>query len=267
MIADQPSDFIVRRVFRVGRVSRADVKQAYPEFSYSKSGYVLRQSLEDWPDALVRDGHSIIASARAPCPEVAGEADLMRALDNGLFDMRFTGFRPEELPTRQIRWSQSAPGRSGVLTAIGRAMVHSTGIEIRYVGMRAGESAGWRKVYPRALEQMGLQWRVVAQCLETERYPIRIFVLPRILDAAVMAERLPADFTPREEESEIQDLRVCFDPRLTEDQRTALASELGLVDGRLRIAKRSRWEFERQYGQNPPNEHVIWPPVQSLEDE
>lgn len=267
VVSDAPNDFVVRRAFRVGRVSRANVNEAYPEFSYSKSGYVLRQSLEQWPRVLVRDGHSIIAATRASCPAVAGEADLMQALDQGLFAMRFTGFRPDELPARQIRWNQSAPGRSGVLMAITRALAHQSGVDIRYVGMREGESARWRKVYPRSLEQMGLQWRLIAQCLETQDYPVRTFVLPRILDAAVMAERLPSDLTVREADLETEALRVSFDPRLTRDQQAALASEFGLVDGRLHIAKRSRWEFERQYGHVAPSEFVIWPPVQDLEDE
>lgn len=266
MISALPEAFILRRAFRFGRVTRKDVQDAYPEFSYSKTGMVLSAVVGDWRAYLQRDGRSVIPTARAQVPAIAGEADLMAALEQGLFDMRYTGFRANELPARQVRWVCSTPQKEGVLTTLTRAIAHERGVEIRYVGLRVGESARWRKVYPLGLEQMGLQWRLVAQCLESEGYPVKVFVLPRILDAVMMAGRPPKGFFPQTDADREVRLSVVFDERLTRDQRRALAGELCLADGRVRLPERSRWEFERQYGHAEPHDHVVWPPVARLEE-
>lgn len=266
MIPVLPEAFILRRAFRFGRVTRKDVQEAYPEFSYSKAGMVLSAAVKDWPAHLQRDGRSVIPTARAEAPAIAGEADLMAALEQGLFDMRYTGFRSTELPVRQVRWVCSVPQKEGVLATLTRAIAQERGAEIRYVGLRVGESARWRKVYPLGLEQMGLQWRLVAQCLESEGYPVKVFVLPRIVDAVVMAGRLPKGFSPQTDADREVLLTVVFDERLTRDQRRALAGELCLTDGRVGLPARSRWEFERQYGHAEPHDQVVWPPVAKLEE-
>lgn len=267
MISDKPDHFILRRAFRLGRVTRGDVQAAYPEFSYSKAGLVLGAAVEDWPEHLERDGRSVVPRARAGPPAVADEGELMAALDQGLFGMRYTGFAQEELPAHQVRWVCSGPRKSGVLLTLGRIMAEKGGAEVCYVGLRAGEAARWRRVFPLALEQMGLQWRLLAQCLESEGYPLKVFVLTRILDAAPMSSRLPRGFAPRADTDRTARYRVRLNPQLTADQQAAVAAELCLEHGRVVISQRSRWEFERQFGHARVHEDAVWPPVDGLEEE
>jgi hypothetical protein len=267
MMTIHPNAFVLRRAFRLGRVLRGDVQDAYPEFSYSKAGLALNAALDAYPEHLERDGRSVVPMTRAETPAVASEADLLETLGNGLFAMRHTGFRPEELPARQIRWSCSMPRKAGVLSAITQTMARRGGLEIRYVGLRVGETGRWRRIVPLSLEQMGAQWRVLAQCLESEGYPIKIFVLSRILDAIPMRARPPEDFTRETDTDTLATFAVTFDERLTADQREVLAAELCLKEGCVQLARRSRWEFERQYGHAPPHQHIVWPPVVRLDEQ
>jgi hypothetical protein len=266
MIADSPETFVLRRAFRIGRVTRGEVQEAYPEHSYSKAGLVLRNALAHWPSLLRRDGRAVVPGARASAPSVAGEADLMEALEMGLYAMRYTGFRPRELPVQQVRWTCSMPSKPGVMTTLTRAVATGAGLEIQYVGLRLGESARWRRVFPLGLEQMGVQWRLVAQSLDDTDYPVRLFVLARIRDAVVMTERLPGDFFAQSESDREVSARLVLDDRLSADQRTALADELCADgEGKVRLLERSLWEFERTYGHAEPHEHIVWPPVARLE--
>lgn len=267
MLTADSTHFVLKRAFRLGRVTRADVRAAYPELGYSTAGLVLRRALSTWPLHLCRNGRSVVPLRRQGPPDAASEGELMRALETGRLEMRYTGFRPEELPMRQVRWVASQPPKSGVLTTIARAIGSEQALELRYVGLRLGESARWRPVYPLGLEQMAQQWRLVAQCLETPGYPVKVFVLSRIFDAAEMAGDLPGDFFAQTDDDRELALKVVFDRRLTEDQKTALSNEFNLQQGRIRLPQRARWEFERQMGHADPHEHVIWPPIEHLEDD
>ena len=93
---------------------------------------------------------------------LADEADLMDALDHGRTGFAQTGLRYAELPVNFSSWSSSLPTGPGALTTIVQACSRKRTAFIRYVGLKAGDVARFRRVYPIALERMGDQWRLVA---------------------------------------------------------------------------------------------------------
>lgn len=262
-----PNDFVLRRAFRFGRVTRSDVIDAFPEFSYSKGGMVLNRCLETHAQALVRVGKSVVPSARATLPAVASEQDLLNALRHGLFEMRFTGLRPEELPIQKAAWLALGPTKPGALLTITHAIAHQSGVEIRYAGLRQGEVARWRQLFPLGLEQVGMQWRLIAQDLLADDFPVKSFVLSRVMDAAPMVERLPKTFVPQSETDRQVTVSVAFDDRLTLDQREVLAHELNIHQGKVTLNARARWEFERQFGGASAHDDVVWPPISVVKDD
>jgi hypothetical protein len=58
--------------------------------------------------------------------------------------------------------------------------------------------------------------------------------------------------------------RLTFDPRLTEDQKSALRREFGIRDGILVIPESQAHSFRRFYTNGMPQEgkpDIVWPPV------
>jgi hypothetical protein len=258
--------FVLRRAVRYGIATRADVREAFGRIGTTKATQALDYSALHWPRTLERTGKAVRLRDDAEIPPEAGEAQLMDCLDNGWLEFRHTGLRPRELPVERVRWTTPQPERPGVLSTVVAAVAHEEILRIRYVGLRENESARWRRVYPVGLERLGEQWRVIAQDLEAEGYPLKTFVLSRILDSEPTAERRPRDMVRLAADDRLVSYPVRLNPKLTEDQRRVLTHELQIENGRVVLPKRGEFEYFRRFADAPVNEDVVWPPLSRDEE-
>lgn len=253
--------FILRRAVRFGSVTRADVLEAFGKIGTTKATQALDHAALLWPKTLLRTGKAVRLRENAEIPPDASELQLIECLDNGQLEFRHTGLRQRELPVERVHWSHPLPQRPGVLSRIVRCIAHEQIIRIGYVGMRETETARWRLVFPIGLERVGEQWRLIAQDLEAEGYPLKTFVLPRILDAENATWRSPPDMIRLAPDDRWTAFPVRLNPRLTEDQRQALTHELGIRNGIVELPRRGAFEFFRHFADEPVREGVVWPPL------
>lgn len=257
----EPDLFVLRRAVRYGVATRADVREAFGKIGTTRASQAMDYAALHWPKTLERTGKAVKLRGGAEIPPEAGEAQLMECLDNGWLEFRQTGLRPSELPVERVRWTTPRPERPGVLSTVVAAIAHEEILRICYVGLRERESARWRRVYPVGLERLGEQWRLVAQDLDAEGYPLKTFVLPRILDAEATTERLPRDMVRLAADNQRVSFPVRLNPRLTEDQRRVLTHELRIENGLVILPKRGEFEYFRRYADEPVNEGIVWPPL------
>lgn len=264
---DEVTYFVLRRAVRYGSVTRSDLLDAFAKLGTTKASLAMDLAAAIWPDALERTGKAVRVREHPKIPPEASEAQLAKCLEQGLLAFKHTGLRESELPVNRVQWTRVLPKTPGVLSALSFALAHEKSLRIRYVGMRQGESARWRLVYPVGLERMGDQWRLLAQDMEEPApCPIKNFVLPRILDAEVVNVKLPKGMIRQSDADKVEALPVRFDERLTDDQREALAHELGIVDGKVKLPSRGVFEYLRRFSDQPPSDEAVWPPIFKLEE-
>lgn len=255
--------FVLKRAVRFGNVTRTDVIEAFDDdFRATTASNLMSEAARQWPDTLERRTHEICLRSGANIPAEAAEDDLMKSLDYGQTEFRTLGLRvPDELDVIFVKWTRSLPQSAGVFSLIVASLVKYQPIELRYVGLRLGEAARWRRILPVTLEKMGDQWRLVGQDLDDENhdYPIRVFVLARILDARVTEPKLPKDIIRQNYSDAVERLRVKLNPAFTEDQQAAIQHELMVYENQITVAKRSVFELLRRFSEVPVSEHAVWP--------
>lgn len=270
-LAYRPPDevclFILRRAVRYGSATRRDVPDAFGKIGTTKATLALDAAAAHWPRTLERTGKGIRLREGAEIPPEASESQLLECLENGWLAFRHTGLRPRELPAERVQWTHNAPRKAGVLATLTHAIVHEQAVRIAYVGLRKDESARWRLLLPVGLERMGDQWRVVAQDLEAEQYPIKTFVLPRIVDAEATNAKLPDDIIRQAGDDRLVKVPIRLNPELTDDQRTVLAHELNIREGAVSLPKRGVFEFLRRFSDQEPSPDAVWPPIFREEEE
>lgn len=199
-------------------------------------------------------------------PEWAGFEALLMETHHGNHPQR-TGLEDHELPVFIPRWTRNTPVDPRALPLILRALRQEHGLRLRYVSLSRGEEGVWRCVYPMGLERMGDQWRLVAQDLGKAGFPLRIFVLARILGVDPEPCDLPKGFS----KSGIHDAEISvpalLNPVLTPDQAIAIVNELGIRDGKITLNRRSLFEFCRRFGAQDLSEKAVWPPLMNTADQ
>ena len=257
--------FVARRAFRFGRVDRADVREAFDLRDAPASG-VLTLAAKQVKE-LERLPRWVAPKPWAHAPAWANAKELMGSIDRGQDDFKTTGLRAHELPVHRVQWSATVPKSTEALNVMLQAIVHSRACAIQYVGMKLGETARWRRVFPLGLERMGDQWRVIAQDLDKEKdgFPVRTFVLARIEDAAEIRDKLPKKFTPAAASDATLKFTPVLDGRYTPDQRRALLHELQVEDGVIHLPWRAEFEFLRRFGEVAASADAVWPPIKQLE--
>lgn len=258
---DEVCLFVLRRAVRFGTVTRRDLLDAFTKIGTTKATQAMDAAVGHWPKALERTGKAVRVRAQPTIPAEASETQLAACLEQGLLEFRYTGLRQRELPVNRVQWTQVQPKTPGVLSKIVFALAHQKPVRICYVGLRQGESARWRLVYPAGLERMGDQWRLLAQDLEVAACPVKTFVLPRILEAEAAAVKLPKGCIRQSEVDKMEILPIRFNEQLSDDQRLAVCHELGIVDNKVELPSRSVFEYLRRFSDQPANEDAVWPPI------
>ena len=272
-------EFVLRRACWYGRVTIRDIQEAFG-VSRQIAALDLGDAVEHWttidPDGSV---HPILMhGTRSVAPvypvrlhEEASPAKMLRLL---AADSPFSvsGLRSNEIDVL-FPVDRTSMIDQDVLAVMLQAVVDKSAqgltprpVVIEYVGMKVGDVYRPRKILPVALDFDGAQTRVYAHDLDSQGvYPIKAFVLARMKSARFGDEALPKDLT-RKGVSNLRTtrLRLTFDPRLTEDQKSALRRELGIRDGVLVLPESLAHSFRRFYTNGMPQDgkpDIVWPPV------
>jgi hypothetical protein len=256
------TDFIVKRAFRAGAVTRGDVILALG-VSTATATRLMSEVVSKRGDILERVRQKIVPRLLAKPPACASEEALLQTLNEGGHDFLLrVGLYENELPVTYVSWTNSAPKKQGILATITEAIRTESYLRIAYVGMREKEEPASRVIVPLGLERMNDQWRVVAQDLGKDGYPIRVFVLSRILDAEkAQLKRRPTGFVHQHQSDAIVPVAVTLNPKLTPLQKEIIADELDIREGKVRLAKRGIFEFKRRFCNEPASPGAIWPPL------
>lgn len=259
---DSATDFIIKRAFRAGTVTRSDVIQALG-VSTATATRLMSEVANKRGDILERVRQKIVPRLLAKPPSFASEEALLQTLNEGDHDflLRF-GLYENELPVTYVSWTNSMPKSPGIIGTIIDAIRTESFIQIAYIGMRENEVPASRLVAPLGLERMNDQWRIIAQDLGKSGYPIRVFVLSRILDAKIAPlKRRPPGFIHQHHSDAITPLTVTLNPRLSPLQKEIISGELNIREDKVHLSKRSIFEFKRRFSNEPVSPGAIWPPL------
>lgn len=255
--------FVLKRAVRCGKVLRSDLIEAFDgDFGETKASALMSEAAGRWPETLERRSHEIVPCANPKIPAKASEEDLMKALDYGQTDYWQIGLKvPDELNVLVVKWTRSLPRQPGAFSVIVSGLIRYQPIELLYVGLRRNEQARWRRVAPLTLEKMGDQWRLIAQDWDDAEkgYPIKVFVLPRILGARPADSTLPPNIIRQGDNDHTVRIPVRLHPDLTPDQQAAICHELMVQDQQITIAQRSQFELLRRFSDIPPRADAVWP--------
>lgn len=263
--------FVLKRAVRFGRVVRGDVIEAFDgDFRATKASALMSDAAARWPETLERRSHEIALRPDPKIPREASEEDLMKSLDYGHTEFRHIGLRvPDELGVLVVKWTCSLPRQPGAFSVIVTGLIRYRPIELLYIGLRKNEHARWRRVLPITLEKMGDQWRLIAQDLDDRdaAYPVKVFVLPRILDARPADPKLPDRIVRQDYSDESARIPIRLHPSLTPDQQAAIRHELMIQNNQITIARRSVFEMLRRFADLPARTDAVWPPIYPVDQE
>ena len=259
--------FVWRRAFRspARTVVRGDLVQAFG-MSANKASALLTEEAKTSRGVLVREGYKVIAPAFAEPSEYADGADLMRHLQGGLSDYRFTGLKPDELPINRTPFSNALPPQPGAFDRIVCSIATQGTIYIRYVSMKSQDEGRWRRVAPLSLDCVGDQWRVTAQDLDNvnEQFPVRSFVLARIIEVTPDPKGPPKGFIRGSGVDSKQLVSLEMNPMMTRQQKDVIRHELGIEEGRPKeIPQRCVHEFLIRFADSSPSSDATWPPLRT----
>lgn len=264
---DIATDFIVKRAFRAGTVTRGDVILALG-ISTATATRLMSEVLTRRSNILERVRQKIVPRLLAKPPACASEEALLNTLNEGGHDFLLRiGLYENEMPVTFVSWTNSVPKKPGILGVLVEAIRTESFVRIAYVGMREKEEPASRVIAPLGLERMNDQWRVVAQDVTKDGYPIRVFVLSRILDAEKEPlKRRPPGFVHQHHSDAVVPVAVSLNPRLSPLQKEIIAGELDIREGKVRLAKRGIFEFKRRFSNAPVSAGAIWPPLDDCQE-
>ena len=263
--------FVLRRAWRIGQCRRADIDEAFgTQQSPNRASKIIKEAVARWSGHLRYLPHrGVFPNTRVACPEPA-RAEV-------LLDLLARRAPPQEtglLPGDGVPFLRPAPKPSRALTEAATQVVldaalRDTPLDILYVGLRRNENAKWRPVWPRAMECTGLHWRMHAQDLDDQShdYPIKTFVLARVLDARPISEWVrPADFRPLELVHDLARLRVHLSGSLTPDQDAATRNQFDIHDGKMTWPRSALHAFRREFTDAPVPSDVVWPVIDRIDE-
>lgn len=261
--------FVLRRAWLMGVCTRSDINRILglqgKEESNTRAAkrVMLLAAKEAYPDFLKhieRKGVYPATEREAP-PQVTAETilDLMAREAPPIV----TGLFPEDFPvlTRPLLPSRASDTKTTAI--VFQAGLKDRPLEILYAGLRARENARWRRILIRAFEHTGSYWRLHAQDLDAEGFPVKSYVLGRILDAKELDGKLLKklnDFRPRAIIRNTSRLRVFYADVLTPDQKRGIAGQFGIgADGVLLYPEHAVRDFCRENGPRQDDSSIVWP--------
>lgn len=260
--------FVLRRAWLFGLCTRTDINRAMDLGKGETNTRVARNAMllavSGYPGYLKHINRTGVfpATERQAPPNVSAETILDLLARNA--PPIVTGVFPEELMTMVQAPLPSRASRPNVTQLILRSGVKGEPLRILYAGLRSGETARWRRILIRAFEHTGLYWRVKAQDMDAPGYPIKSYVLGRILDAEQLDSRdvfkEKPDFVKRSIIKKTSMLKVFFADALTPDQKQGIANQFGIeADGTLKWPEYAVHDFCRENGPKQDSSTIVWP--------
>lgn len=283
-VTDAAYQFAVRRLVRTGSVTRADVTQ-----TMGCSGVIAGKAMKKivaFTDDVIKKGQSLqfkdsYFSSREENNNhifmiIASDNQLSSAIKKGE-DAKITGLYPDELPVNIKTWSYGDSTSSGLVTAIaactyhinknGHRIDHRASLSILYVSMTYKANAKWRNIVPLGFERVLDQWRLIAQDIDSEEYPIKTFVLARISGHKTITQPLPTNFYRHLKilTNLNEMVQVNLNQDLTKDQLVAIKNELNISDDdTMEVSQRLKLDFLRRFSDMPIKPPAIWPIIRNF---
>lgn len=263
---DCPVHFVLKRAFRAGGTSRADLVAAFG-LSPASATRVMAMALNVYYRVLRRKGHELVPIQGVLPPREADEDNFIEYLDSKKLSYSQIGLTDTELFVAYPQFTAQLPSTPGILHQLLRAAVKERAIDIQYVGLRKAENASWRTVLPLGFERMGDQWRMLARDLTKPSFPLRIFVLARIFSVAEAELKVPRKCPRHPPVDVITQVKVDLNLGLTPDQKLAVENELGMGPKHvIRLPSRAVYEFNRKVTASSAPPDVIWPLVTKVSE-
>ncbi len=266
-----PSLFVLRRAWLIGRCRRSDINEAFgTERSPNRASKIIEEAVGRWSQHLFYlSRRGVFPNTRAACPHEARAEAILDLLARGAPAAK-TGLLPGDgvpllLPEPKPARAMTPNATQCVL----EAALRNHPLEILYVGLRRGERARWRMVWPRAMESTGLHWRLHAQDMEdaAHAYPIKTYLLARVMDARpTPSSAAPRDFRARETLRVQSRLRVRLAEDLTEDQQAVTRNQFDIRDGAMTWPQHALHAFRREYTDSKIPEDIVWPVIARAEE-
>lgn len=258
--------FVLRRAWLVGRCRRADIDAVFDtRTSPNRASKIIKESVARWRDHLFYSPRrGVFPNARASLPEEVRADRILDLLaqgagpaETGLLSGDATPFlRPDPKPSRAM---------TPVATqAVLDAALHDTALGVLYVGLRRGEKARWRTLWPRAMEFTGLHWQLHAQDLDDagRGFPIKTFLLARILETRPATDwKAPSGFRPLKVVRAQSHLRVWLSDELTSDQQAVVRNQFDIQGGRMTWPHSGLHAFRREFTNASVPPDVVWPVI------
>lgn len=258
--------FVLRRAFLVGVCRRADINRAFgTDLSPNRASAIMKNAVQKHRAFLYAVSHrGIFPKDQVARPEEADPARILTLIAQGA-SPQVTGLFADDgismlLPTVAPAMAMDR----GATEAVLHAALNHLPLQVLYVGLRRGESARWRAIWPRAMEFTGAQWQIHAQDLDDREhgFPIKTFLLPRIREARPVAEKaVPAGFHVKTLPKTQRSLRVHFSDQLTPDQESALRNEFRVENGVVHLPAHAVYAFLQSYTNHSINPEIVWPPI------
>jgi hypothetical protein len=283
--------YAIRRAFYVGRVVRDDLISIFGLASATASRTM--NNLESWAFVknkagreerlLVRKERSIEPIPGQDPPVGHDGRSLLQEILNCGPDAEDFGFtvgpqssRPGELELHSWRFRARDLPRNVDYTTLLKALIWKTPVEVRYVGMKVGDTARWRCILPLCLHVIEGQMLVHAYDLQISPPETRALAIYRISGVrslpvrAEMARIVKKLLQDRPGRSALKTYQLALNPKLTSDQVEVIKRELGLND-QLRVQMYPELEFHisRYYMSSNQDRHgsdIVWPIIQRIDE-
>ena len=248
-------EFIIKRAFRRGRVTRKEVSEAAGVSAATAARYLSRVGGPHglYREVVTHDRSGVMPRPAAEPPTFAGEAALLKDLANGNQEVFHTGLYQNELPVFLVDRRDPLPLSPGILSEIVRAIRQTTPLSLVYLDKPADAQPSAHPILPLGLERLDGVWNLIAQSLDGEAPGTSLFVLSRVLKVSVDVERrrkLRAESAWDRERI----LYVKLSESLSEIQKKVLRHELRIRPGtrnpaheEVRVPQRLLSGFKREF--------------------
>ncbi len=265
--------FVLRRAWLIGRCRRSDVDAAFDtQSSPNRASKIIQEAVGRFSEHLFyAPRRGVFPNTRAQWPKEARAEVILDLLAHGAPAAQTGLFEHDGVPFLLPQPKPAYALTDTATQAVLDAALHDTILDILYVGLRRGEKARWRRVWPRAMEYAGWHWRLHAQDLDdsAHSYPIKTYLLARIMDAKPVQPSqwtAPEDFQPRKLVRTESHLRVHLSDALTPDQLAVIRNQFGIQGDRMTWPTHALYAFRREFTNTPVPPDVVWPVIARVDE-
>ncbi len=263
---DETSLFILRRAWLFQRCRRKDVDTIFgTRNAPARASRIMQQAIIKYPKYLQWTKKFGILPLGNQKPHEVEALTIMNLIALGKSSIETGIFQGESLPFLMPQPLRTITANEKCANDILQAVLNDKPLEILYVGLRKGENARWRKVWPSGLEFTGIQWRLHAQDIEDPQGVIKVYVMGRILETRYLTT-VVKNFKRRKVISDRVNLRAQLNTELTPDQQHVLQQSFGMDKNcHMSWPAYALYEFKRDFVEAPVSLETVWPVISRLD--